>query len=211
MKRVIVAGLLLVVVGCRPKTSPEVIGQWQSKQLYTCCNIHYEHSEISDANYYVGLPLPLGTRITVDQVTPEAFTFTADGGMKLTLYHKYGRAQESSEQYFRKVFVETDPRTQLATFPLDVQEAINDSRVEKGMTREQVIMSLGYPATHRTLSTDSNTWTYWHNRWVTYTVGFDSSGRVASIAGQAPTRGLDLSQTAPAAKPAAPAKAAPRK
>ena len=100
--------------------------------------------------------------------------------------------------------LETDPRIAFATFPKQVQEAITDGRVERGMTKEQVIMSLGYPQTHRTASTDANTWIYWYNRWVTYQVQFGADGKVSNIVGSpAPTRNEPIVAATPTPAPAA--------
>jgi hypothetical protein len=41
------------------------------------------------------------------------------------------------------------------------------------MTRDQVLMSLGYPPAHRTPSLDSPQWTYWQNRWQSFVVDFN--------------------------------------
>ena len=71
------------------------------------------------------------------------------------------------------------------------------------MTREQVILSLGYPATHRTASISAPEWTYWYNRWVTYKVEFDDKGVVANVVGRpAPTHDQPI-QPDPVGKPAA--------
>jgi len=208
----IVLGLALVGVGCEKMrgSSPQLLSQWQSRTLYTCCNVHWEKDEVSDANYYVGTLLPFGTPASVTAVTTNSVTFTASGA-NLTLNHSYGRDQESSQAYFAKVLVETDPHVRFGTYPPKIQLAIKEARVEKGMTREQVIMSLGYPATHRTPSLDQPTWTYWYNRWVTYTVTFGDDGKVALTQGQAPTRGEDLSAPPPPPTPAKATKPAPKK
>ena len=203
MKQGVAIGLLAVAVAaCHQPISPEALHQWQSQTVYTCCNIHYEKSEVSDANYYVGSLLPFGTQATVEKGTNDSLTFRA-GGTELTLVHSYGRDQESGQQYFSKVLVTTDPHAAFASYPKDVQSAITDSRVEVGMTKPQVIMSLGYPATHRTASTDLNTWTYWYNRWVTYQVIFADDGKVANLVGNAPTRNQPI-VAAPAPVPVRP-------
>ena len=188
MQRAIAIILLGVgLAACHPPVSPEVLQQWQSRTLYTCCNIHYEKNEVSDANYSIGSTLPFGSPAVVQKMTTDAVTFRS-GATELTLIHSYGRDQESAQQYFGKILVETDPHVRFATYGKQVQAAISDGRVEQGMTKEQVIMSLGYPPTHRTASTDANTWIYWYNRWVTYEVQFDAKGVVSNIMGNAPTR-----------------------
>jgi outer membrane protein assembly factor BamE (lipoprotein component of BamABCDE complex) len=56
------------------------------------------------------------------------------------------------------------------------------------MTREQVLLSLGYPPTHGTPSLQDREWKYWWNPSSTYTVVFDGAGKVADVIGRpAPT------------------------
>ncbi len=186
MMMVVLVGLMLAA--CKKALPPEVVNQYKSKTLYTCCNIHYEKEDINDANYYVGSLLPLGSQAQVVDSGRSSIVFMADGH-KLNLVQAYGTEQESLQQYIDKVLVTVDPKLRLATFSADVQSAIRESRVEQGMTREEVIMSIGYPATHRTPSTSSNEWTYWYNRFVTYKVVFGADGRVTNIIGSpSPTK-----------------------
>lgn len=197
MKRAIAIGLVgFGLAACHPPVSPEVLRQWQTRTLYTCCNIHYEGDAINDANYSVGSLLPFGSSATVEKMTSDAITFRA-GGTLLTLVHAYGRDQESAQQYFAKILVDSDPHAQFATYSKQVQSAITDGRVERGMTKPQVLMSIGYPPTHRTASTDMNTWTYWTNRWITYQVQFGDDGKVSNLIGNAPTRNEPIVEPTP--------------
>ncbi len=188
MKKALGMLLVLTAFACHRPVPADVLQGYQSRTLYTCCNIHYESSEILDANFYVGSTLALGAPARVVAMTNDSVTFDA-GRVKLTLYHSYGTEQESSLAYFDKVLVSEDPRLRVAGFSKRVQDAIRDGRVERGMTREQVILSLGNPPTHRTPSTSAPEWTYWYNRWVTYRVAFDERGVVSNVIGRpAPTR-----------------------
>jgi hypothetical protein len=69
------------------------------------------------------------------------------------------------------------------------------------MTKPQVIMSLGYPPTHRTASIDMNTWTYWTNRWITYQVQFGEDGKVSMLVGNAPTHNEPIVEPTPIPSP----------
>jgi len=204
MKR-IAAGLMLLMLGaCSRSLSPQLLSQYQGRTLYTCCNMHYENPDVTDANYYLGSLLPLGSPAQVEAATRTGVTINVNG-QRLTLYHNYGTEQESFQQYLDKILVADDPKLKVAGYSSAVQQAIKESRAEVGMTKEQVILSLGYPPTHRTPSTSANDWTYWYNRWVTYRVVFDESGRVSSIVGtNAPTHNQPIKdEPKPAAKPAA--------
>ena len=61
------------------------------------------------------------------------------------------------------------------------QKGIKDGLASVGMTKEGVMMALGYPATHKTPSPDSNRWIYWQNRFGTIAVTFDNQGIVSEI------------------------------
>jgi hypothetical protein len=195
---------MVFVAACKQPAPPGLLQEYQGRSLMTCCNIHYETNEVNDANYFVGATIPAGTPVQVQSMTGNSISVTADG-KQVTLVHSYGRDQESMQQYVNKILVPGDPKARLATFSRSAQQAIHDGRVEKGMTREQVIMSLGYPPTHRTASTSDNEWTYWYNRWVSYKVQFDNQGLVSNVVGRpAPTQDKPIEpDPIPVPKPAA--------
>lgn len=177
----------VVVAGCRHSPSPEVPRPIERPERFTCCNLPYSSETIGDANYWTGTKLPAGTPVRIERLTDDSVTFSA-GEVTLTLTHEYGTKQESFQQYLDKVLVADDPRPRIAVYPRAVRRAIGNAKVERGMTREQVLLSLGYPPTHRTPSLRDREWTYWWNRSLTYTVVFDNAGKVADVIGRpAPT------------------------
>ncbi len=206
MKRFAIVLGIVAVAGCKAALPPQVLQSYQNRTLYTCCNIHHETEDINDANSWVGTMIPLGSPAQVQSAARNTVTLVA-GGTTLRLQHRYGAGEESFQQYLDKLLVPDDPKLKLARFPRSVQDAIKDGRVEKGMTREQVVLSLGYPPTHRTPTLSAPTWTYWYNTWVTYQVVFDDAGVVSNVIGQpAPTRNEPIKPDAPP-----PAAAAPKK
>jgi hypothetical protein len=101
----------------------------------------------------------------------------------MRLGHDYGREQESLQQFVNKIVVTEDPKARLATFPAATQDAIRDGKVMVGMTKEQVIMALGYPMASETPSLDADLWRYWVSSFGEYQVLWDGRGRVQEIAG----------------------------
>lgn len=61
------------------------------------------------------------------------------------------------------------------------QKGVQRGKAYTGMTKDGVMMALGYPATHRTPSLKSNKWTYWTNRFGTIAITFNEKGLVERI------------------------------
>ena len=170
MRTTIALGSLLVLAaGCATSTVPS---PFDGQSRYLCCNLHYEKPKITDVVYQQGALVPFGTRVTITKVHKQDVTFEAQGFPPITVVNKYGRAAVPMDTFVNRWFVERDPKLKLKNVPKKTRELIEAGQVDKGMTRDQVLMSLGYPPAHRTPSLDSPQWTYWQNRWQSFVVDF---------------------------------------
>ncbi len=70
----------------------------------------------------------------------------------------------------------------LAKFSEKDRKGIDEGKADFGMTKEGIRIALGYPATHRTPTLESNKWIYWQHRWKTLIVEFGPDGKVNQIA-----------------------------
>lgn len=135
-------------------------GAIPANALYTCCNLRYEGDWISDANW-VPLPMiPAGSRIIVKEYGRHR-AFVEIEGRPMWIGLDFGREQDTVEKFVARLAVKTNPQEKLATFPKSIRAAILAGKVTTGMTKEQVIMSLGYPRADKTKSVDAAEWTYW--------------------------------------------------
>lgn len=148
---------------------------------YTCCVLHHEGDWISDSNY-AELPLiPAGAPATVTGYGRNYASVQVDGKpMRLGL--DYGREQQTLQEFVEKIVVTQDPAKRLAAWPANVQDAIRQGKVMVGMTKEQVIMAVGYPMANETKSLDEDLWRYWISSFGPYQVLWDGKGRVKEIA-----------------------------
>jgi len=174
---------LITIAGCVTPV-PEALRMYEGRSLFTCCNMHYEDSEITDANYYIGSMLPLRTPVQVTDVAADSVTFKTSEG-EFTVSHRYGLEKESFSAYIAKYLVAEDPTAKLAAYPADIQQAIRAGQVRRGMTREQVLLAIGYPP-YQTFAADGMEWGYWYNRWMTFTINFDESDKVNDMGGKLP-------------------------
>ena len=200
------AVLALVVGAC----SVGVASPSKPNTYYTCCNLWLQKDQASDVNYHVGMLLPLGTPVRIVDRGTRTITFRTQEGRTVTLVQEYGHRSEPFPSFVNKMLLTTDPKARLADMPQHTRTSIQQGFVEPGMTREQVAMSLGPPATHRTASWASPVWTFWYNRWASYEVMFDERGVVTEVAGlrkgalrmvTGPTRGEPVSQVQSSSKP----------
>ena len=86
--------------------------------------------------------------------------------------------------------VREDPKAAIAAWPAKVQEAVRQSKVAPGMTREQVITALGYPISSENPDLESNLWRYWRSSFGEFQLHFDARGRVSDITTDPSTRNL---------------------
>jgi hypothetical protein len=152
------SGKAVGVMLAAPAQDPAV-AKAMAGALYTCCNLHYEGDWISDANWSDQPFVPAGARIVLKDYGRQRAEVLIDGRpMRIGL--DYGRERETREQLVAKLMVKDDPRQRLATYVAAVQDAIRDGKVMVGMTKEQVIMSLGYPRTDKTASMAAERWIF---------------------------------------------------
>jgi hypothetical protein len=169
---------LLAVAGCMK--GPSVPHPMEGQTRHLCCNVWYEKPKINDVLYQTGTKVPFGTRVQIVQVDSKTITFQPDGHPPITFVLRYGRKQTTTDEYLHRLFVPDDPRARLRRVPQKTVRNIEDGIVTEGMTREQVLMAVGFPPMHRTPSLEQDDWHFWENRWHEWIVRFDGD-KVAGV------------------------------
>jgi hypothetical protein len=127
---------------------------------FLCCSMLSNGSWISDQNY------DDGSKNTVPAGTPVKFTgfgrwrlLVEIEGKKLGIGNDYSRTIDM-DTFAARYVLKDDPGPKLNAMPPKVREAVLKRKVMRGMTREQVIMALGYPTTSSTPDTTKHLWNY---------------------------------------------------
>lgn len=165
------------------------------RQGYACCNFHFSRDWINDGNYAELPMLPVGTPVEVLSYGSNRAYVKIDG-KPMRLGHDYGRSQESLEAWVGKVVVNDNPRVRISGYPRAIQAAIHDGKVMVGMSREQAIVSVGYPLTSENPTLDASTWRMWRSSRGEYQLNFGADGRVATITGDPSVTSLVVYQPA---------------
>lgn len=159
--------------------TPAAFAQTLPPAGFLCCNMRSDESGwISDANYQEAgkRVIPVGTplkpvkygRMRLEVQAPDR---------KLWLGNDYSR-EISLEEFGHRYVVKGDPKARIATFTPRIQKAIQQARVATGMTKEQVLMAVGYPITSENPTLDAPIWRYWLSSFAPFTVHWDDAGRL---------------------------------
>ena len=148
---------------------------------FLCCNMRTSGDWISDSNYNDSgqKVVPLGSPTKVTGYGRNRVLVTIDG-KRQAIGNDYSR-DLGLETFAKRYVVSEDPRAKLSTFPAKLREAIQAGRVGRGMTRDQVLMSVGYPISSETPRLEATTWRYWVSSFSEFQVVFDDAGRVREV------------------------------
>jgi hypothetical protein len=155
---------------------------------WLCCNMRSDGAWISDSNYAESgkTIIALGTPVKVTGYGRNR-VFVEIAGKRQALGNDYSR-DIALPEFARRYVVPHNPAEKLAGFAPAVQEAIRSARVSRGMTREQVLMALGYPISSETPHLDAPLWKYWLWTFSPFDVHFGADGRVTDVQTDPETR-----------------------
>jgi hypothetical protein len=150
---------------------------------YLCCNMRTDGSWISDINYDENGKriIPVGTPLKVTGYGHYRVKVDINGKSQ-AIGNDYSR-DLPLDVFAKRYVLADDPAARIAGFPKRIQDAIATARIVIGMTREQVMMSIGVPVSSENHNLDDKTWRFWLGSFAEFHVIFDDSGHVAEVTG----------------------------
>jgi hypothetical protein len=157
---------------------------------YLCCNLRSDGRWISDINYAESGKRVIAAGTPAKVTGYGRYRVHVDlGGSRQSIGNDYSRDLDMGA-FAQRYVVAQDPTAKLAAYPPKVREAITAMRVAPGMTKEQVLMAVGYPVTSENPTLDAKIWRYWLGSFAEFQVVWDGDGRVKDIVTDAKTRSL---------------------
>lgn len=190
-KYVLLAVFFLATIpfhGCRTSKPSLQEGTTISENIkYTKYNIHIYTQRPRKAHYAsyfeTGNFIPAGSKVYFPgkgHPWRKGFWFTVlDTGQDVFFEFYRDRMGMTELEYYN--LITSDTPISINKFSEIDRKGVEDGKVYIGMSKEGVLISLGYPAKHKTPSLESNTWIYWRNRATTLAVEFDEMGKVNAI------------------------------
>ena len=151
---------------------------------YLCCNMRTDGSWISDINYDENGKkiVPVGTPLKVTGYGHYRVKVDINGKGQ-AIGNDYSRDLDMVT-FAKRYVVADDPAAKIATFPMKIRRD-HFRALTSGMTREQVLMSVGYPVSSENHHLEDKTWRFWVSSFSEFRVKFDDDGRVIDIDGDA--------------------------
>jgi len=177
--------LVSSALGCRPSAvqpDPNASHPLRaSAEVYTLVNLHPDDEELSSVNYLDGDELlPLCTPIRVSFLNTEVLSFDVLATGKEYTYEFDDSMKESPAEHVTKFFGTSCNAGVVASFDAVDQQGIREGKIVEGMSKQAVLLAVGYPPEHRTPSLDADRWVYWESKFDKVEVTF-ADGRVVEI------------------------------
>jgi len=152
------------------KEATPVVGE----QYYMRHCLKYEAGKSWETtNYWTdkSILVPINSKVTLTSLGAKAMQIKIEKtGQALTI--------ENVQKYSQKEMVAiakamlTGTPVPIEKFDEKIAKNLRNGILVLGMTKEQVVMTRGYPPGHKTPSLEIDTWTYWDNRFVTHALVF---------------------------------------
>ena len=150
-------------------------------ELFTQVSMWTEKGRIIGTNYAAGQHIPVNSKVKILDINAKVIIFEYNGSkIKYEVYTKYTKVDSAA--MLDRLFAKT--KVDLSKLSPATKENVLNGVIAKGMTKEVVLLTRGYPPFHATNGIKSDTWKYWRNRWVTAIVIF-KNGVVTQLKGSA--------------------------
>ena len=155
------------------------------KEMYAQHGFFEEKGKHLATNYGVQNCYPVNSRFEVEldkgAFSDKIVATSVDTGQRIVIKNTEKYTQIEIDALMQRMF--SEKKKSVGQHSAAVQNAINNCRIIKGMTKNEVLIARGYPPAHATASLDGDTWQYWFRRLENGGVVF-TNGVVSDITGE---------------------------
>lgn len=149
---------------------PEQIEPQEGQSYYTRYNFWVEKEHHVTTNYSRGELIPFNTKVTLESIAGRNIVLDIDG-RKITIINQQKHTQRDASAIASELL--SPRKISLKGVAGELQDDMQAGIMRLGMTKEQVLMTRGYPPRHKTPSTKANTWVYWSSKFVQRSLVFE--------------------------------------
>ena len=146
---------------------------------YTQFVIRYENGTHLTTNFRRGASIPVNTPVKLLNITSKTIEVEVDNSsQKLLVKNVEKHTGDDVYRAFDKLFARK--KVNLSKFTSLELDHIKSGTVANGMSKDAVIIAIGYPPITETTNLDSNLWVYWSGRFNKFNVHF-KDGKVNKV------------------------------
>jgi len=184
--RIVTRGLILFLVvfslvSCQKTLKSDALPAHMASggSYYTQFVIRYEKGAYVTTNYRRGASIPVNTPVKLLNVTSKTIEVEVDNSsQKLLVKNIEKHTGDDIYRVFDKMFAKK--KINLSKFTAQERSNIDNGTVDTGMSKDAVIVAIGYPPITETMNLDSNLWVYWSGRFNKFNVHF-KNGKVSKV------------------------------
>ena len=175
------AALVLTVSGLRAG-EPVSIGYFDAiakeaapvvgEQYFLRHGLMHEGGKSPSTNYWVGVLVPINSKVTLTSLSSKVIQFRVEATNQVVTIENVQKYSQKDTATIAKNLLTRQP-VPIEKFDEKIAKNIRNGLLSRGMTKEQVVMTRGYPPGHKTPSLEVDRWQYWSNRFVVLTLVFE--------------------------------------
>jgi len=182
-------GLALALLGgggCAFRVIPPekgIDGLSGATRIVTLTNLHPDdgYERLYAANFQQPGLIPICSEVTLLMMFTDKMLFRVNATGKEYWYLEYDATQEPLSTNLSHYFGQDCPQGRLAALTPIEKEGVRLGIPKKGMSKDALVLAIGYPLRRDTPSLEDSTWRYWISRFSYFTVQFDPSGKVEQV------------------------------
>ena len=122
--------------------------------------------DILSINFHRGDMIPVGSEVMINSVGKKSIDFLVKSrSIQYTLILSRKHSKLDIFELVDRYFGTDDPlKGKYKKFSAEEKASIKSGIIKAGMSKDAVVMSYGYPPTHRTPTLQGDLWNYWSNR-----------------------------------------------
>lgn len=156
-----------------------------AETAYTLTNLHPDpqNKKLYAVNYQQAGLIPYCTAVKFVELGGSRVAFEVKETGTKYYYDYHNAAAEPFPDHLRRFFGTScqSVKNKVQSLSKTDKEGIEAGEAKVDMSKDGVVVALGYPPRHVTPSLDMSSWTYWSNRFNRFVVQFDDRGIVTSI------------------------------
>jgi len=151
---------------------PPEIDPQPGRTYFTRINFWQEEGESSGTNYMRGILVPINTKAELVSIDKKYFTLRIEGGPLVKIRNEPDYTTVNTRKLAGRYLA--DEATKIELYGEDTASQIRNGNLRLGMTKDQVLLTRGYPPFHETASLEADRWVFWSSRFVKRTLVFEN-------------------------------------